>query len=413
MDQLGGVGQPSAAPVSPGEAAPIREVEGRTAPVHADVLLLITRLNIGGPGGQVLLLAKGLSPEFATLLAAGTPPAREGELTDPAVPVRHVPLVRPVRPATDLRALTAVRRLVGDTKPRVLHTHMAKAGTIGRLAVLSSGSSKTRPRLVHTFHGHVLEGYFAGSQQKAFVELERRLARRTDVLVAVSPEVRDELVDLGVGKPSQYRVIPLGLDLAPFLAVNRSGPAGGKLRAALGLGGDVPLVGILGRLVPIKDHATLFSAVATIPEVHLAVLGDGELRQSLEGVARQLGIADRTHFTGWWGDAAAALADLDVVALSSRNEGTPAVLIEALAAGRPVVATDVGGVRHVVQDSETGWLCSPGDSISLAALLERALSKRDVAQAMAEEGRRRVAERFGRDRMIADHMTLYQELLGI
>ncbi len=134
----------------------------------------------------------------------------------------------------------------------------------------------------------MLEGYFGGPQQRAFIALERLLARHTDVLVAVSPEVRDELVDLGVGKPAQYRVIPLGLDLAPFLAVGSSGGAKdqqvrGKLRASLGLGPDVPLAGIVGRLVPVKDHATLFAALATVPDVHLAVLGDGELRQALGG----------------------------------------------------------------------------------------------------------------------------------
>ncbi len=382
------------------------------------MLLLLTRLNIGGPAGQALLLAKGLTPDFEALLAAGTPAAEEGELTDPEVQVHHVPLVRPVSPAADLRALTAVRRLVKDTGPGLVHTHMAKAGTIGRLAVLSSGpAARRRPRLVHTFHGHVLEGYFGGPKQRAFIALERRLARRTDVLVAVSPEVRDELIDLGVGQPSQYRVIPLGLDLAPFLSIGNSGSTGGnqtegRLRAALGLGPDVPVAGILGRLVPVKDHETLLSALATVPEVHLAVLGDGELRQRLEGTARQLGIAGRTHFTGWWEDIPAALADLDVVVLSSRNEGTPVALIEALAAARPVIATDVGGVRHVVQDSETGWLCRPEDPAALAELLRRVLEHRELAARLAAEGRRRVAQRFGQANMIASHVALYQELLG-
>ena len=386
-------------------------VPGTAGRRHPSVVLLITRLNIGGPAGQALLLAKGLEPEFPTLVAAGRPSLREGELTDPDVPVHRVPLVRPVSPGTDARALKAVRQLIQDSRPQVLHTHMAKAGTVGRLAVLGSRSA-SRPRLVHTFHGHVLQGYFAGPQQRAFVELERRLARRTEVLVAVSPEIRDELLDLGIGKPGQYRVIPLGIDLTPLLAVGRDAERPARLRSALGLGRDVPLVGVLGRLVPVKDHATLFEALAATPDVHLAVLGDGELRPSLEALARQLGIADRTHFTGWWDDVADALADLDVVALSSRNEGTPVALIEALAAGTPVVSTDVGGVRHVVQHSETGWLCRPGDPAALAALLHQALANRDVAVGMAEEGRRRVAERFGSARMIADHVALYQELLG-
>jgi glycosyltransferase involved in cell wall biosynthesis len=368
-------------------------------------------MNIGGPANQVLLLAKGLSREFTTLLAAGRPGEREGELTDPDVPMRRLPLVRPVQPASDLQALTSIRRLVIDSRARLVHTHMAKAGSIGRLAVLSSSRSQ-RPRLVHTFHGHVLQGYFGGAQQRGFVQMERLLARHTDALVAVSPEVRDELLDLGVGKPAQYLVIPLGLDLDRFLRVGSPGAFAGELREALGLTPDTPLAGVIGRLVPVKDHATLFKALVATPELHLVVLGDGELRSTLEGLAHDLGIAERTHFTGWWADVPSALADLDIVVLSSRNEGTPLALIEALAAARPVVATDVGGVRQVVQDGETGWLCGPGDPDALAQRLRRAVSERDLATRLAAEGRRRVTERFGGARMVSDYLALYRQLLG-
>lgn len=384
-----------------------------TAPrTRTTVLRLITRMNIGGPARQAILLTKGLSAEFPTVLAAGRPAPTEGELTDPEVPVRDVPLVRPVRPVTDLRCLFVVRSLLHESGARLVHTHMAKAGTVGRLAALSSSRAGKRPKLVHTFHGHVLQGYFAGPQQRAFVQFERMLARYTDALVTVSPEVRDQLLDLGIGKPAQYRVVPLGFDLGPLLAVGAPGGPGGLLRSRLGLAQAVPLAGALGRLVPVKDHATLLSAVSAVPGLHLAVLGDGELRATLEGLARELGIGDRTHFTGWWEDVPSALADLDVVVLSSRNEGTPVALIEALAAGRPVVATDVGGVRYVVQDGETGWLCRAGDATGLAELLQRAIAEPEVAMRLALEGRKRVAERFGYQRMLADHRSLYQELLA-
>ena len=375
-------------------------------------MLLVTRLNIGGPASQAIQLAKGLAPELPILLAAGKPSPTEGEIIDPDVLVRRVPLVRPIRPMSDLRALGSVRQLITEIHPPLVHTHMAKAGALGRLAALSSVPMRSRPRLVHTFHGHVLSGYFPGPQETAFLQLERALARHTDLLVTVSPEVRDELLDLGIGKQAQYRVIPVGLDLDACLALGTPEGAAGRLRSALGLGADIPLVGVLGRLVPIKDHATLFAALAALPEVHLAVLGDGELRSSLEALSRELGIADRTHFTGWWPDVSSALADLDLVVLSSRNEGTPLALIEALAAGRPVVATDVGGVRSVVQDGETGWLCPAGDAPALARLVARALAEPVLAAGLAREGRHRVAERFGRDRMLADHRALYTELLS-
>ena len=376
-----------------------------------DILLLVTRMNVGGPANQVLLLAQRVRRVRPTLLAAGRPPVQEGELTDPEVRVVPIPLVRPVRPTTDLRALRAVRQLVARSGARLVHTHMAKAGAIGRVAALTM-PRRSRPRLVHTFHGHVLEGYFGPHAQRAFLDMERALARRTDVIIAVSPEVRDELLDLRVGKPSQYRVVPIGLDLDRLAQAGSPEVPPGQLRGALGLPSDVPLAGVVGRLVPIKDHAALLQAVASTPRVHVAVLGDGELRASLEARAVALGIADRVHFTGWWPDMATALADLDLVVLSSRNEGTPLALIEALAAARPVVATDVGGVRHVVQDGETGWLCPPDDPGALALLVQRALGAPEVAARMALEGQRRVIARFGADRMLADHLAVYEELLG-
>ena len=369
------------------------------------MLELVTRMNIGGPARQVLALGRGIARTWPVVVAAGRPSDREGELVDPEVPVRDVPLVRPLHPVTDVRALVAVRRLLTDTAPLLVHTHMAKAGAVGRLAALAVPE---RPCTVHTFHGHVLEGYFGPLQQGAFVRLERFLAHHCDALVAVSPEVRDELVDLGIGTSRQFRVIPLGLDLAPYSAV-----AGqrGVLRAVLGLAAGVPLLGVLGRLVAIKDHGTLFAALASTPGAHLAVIGDGELRPELERAASRLGIADRVHFTGWWHQVPDALSDLDLVVLSSRNEGTPLALVEALAAGRPVVATDVGGVRHVVEDGRTGWLCAPGDPAALAVLIRRVLSDPAAALSLAAEGRRRVVERFGQERMVAEHRELYAELV--
>ncbi|MFN2526114.1 MAG: glycosyltransferase, partial [Actinomycetota bacterium] len=303
------------------------------------VLRLITRLNIGGPARQALLLTRNLGPEYETVLAAGTAPPAEGELTDPDIPITRVPLVRAPHPVNDLRAFRAVRGLIRTFKPEIVHSHMAKAGTIGRLA---SGRADGRPRTVHTFHGHVLQGYFSSPVQRALVAVERRLARRTDALIAVSPEVRDGLLDLGIGAPERFHVIPLGLDLAPFGGIEGRSM---RLRGRIGLDAETPLVGVLGRLAPIKDHAMLLEALTHVDGVHLAVMGDGELRPSLEARARELGLGRRVHFTGWWTDVAAAIADVDAVVLSSRNEGTPVSLIEALAGGRPVVATDVGGTR--------------------------------------------------------------------
>ncbi len=377
-----------------------------TGPPQAKrVVRLITRLNVGGPARQALLLTRELRERFPTVLGAGKPSASEGEMADPEVPVRYVPFVRPLDFQADLRAMGAVRRLMLETRPALVHTHMAKAGVVGRSVAQTVWP---RPRTVHTFHGHVLEGYFRPSVQRMFVEIERRMARQTDVLVAVSEETRDALLDLGVGRPSQYRVIPLGFDLSPFSAVNQ--PTG-LLRRALGLGPDVPLVGVIGRLVPIKDLGVALAAISRLDGVHVVLVGDGECRSALEAETRRLGMADRVHFTGWW-DVPAALSDVDVVALTSRNEGTPVSLIEATAAGRPVVATRVGGVPLVVEDGVTGYLAGAGDAEGIATLIIKLLGDRGASRAMGQAGRRRALDRFGKERLLADITALYSELSG-
>lgn len=371
-----------------------------------DVLRLVTRLNVGGPARHALILTRELADTYPTLLAAGRPGPHEGELSDSAVPVVPVPLVRQPSPVSDVRAVRRVRQLLASTGARLLHTHMAKAGAVGRVA---AATLRPRPRTVHTFHGHVMEGYFSRPVERAIVRTERWLARRTDVLVAISPQIRDELIELGIGRPEQYRVVPLGLELDPFLAVEAPS---GMLRDRLGLGPDVPLIGIVGRLVPIKDHATLFSALGRLPGVHVAVMGDGELRGGLESLTRDLGIEERVHFTGWVHDVAAAVSDLDLVVLTSRNEGTPVALIEAHAAGIAAVATDVGGVEAVVEDGRTGRLVAPGDGAALAGAIAGLLADPSTRRAMGVAGRRRVAERFHQRRLVDDVGNLYAELLG-
>jgi glycosyltransferase involved in cell wall biosynthesis len=370
------------------------------------VLRLVTRLNIGGPARHALILTRELSDEYPTVLAAGVPDTSEGELADPAVAVERVPLVREVSPANDVRALHQVRRLLQERRPHIVHTHMAKAGTIGRLAAISV---RPRPLTVHTFHGHVLEGYFRRPVERAVIETERWLARRTDLLLAVSPQVRDDLVALGVGRPSQVEVVPLGLDLDPFLAVDGHS---GALRRHIGVTDDTPLVGIVGRLVPIKEVSVMLSAMPLLPGVHLAVVGDGVQRPALEREAAALGLSDRVHFTGWWRDMHEVMADLDVVALTSRNEGTPVALIEALAAARPVVGTAVGGVPFVVEDTRSGFLVSAGDEVALSDRIRRLLDDPALRGWMGEHGRASVADRFGSQRLVADVRAAYAELLA-
>lgn len=359
---------------------------------------LVTRLNIGGVGQQVLLLTRLLSAKCPTMLLAGTPSSSEGELRSPGIAVHPVPLVRDVRPARDLHALAVIRRLLIETGTTVLHTHTTKAGLVGRLAALCM---YPRPRLIHTFHGHLFSGYFGRVYERILIDVERALALRTDVLIAVSPEVRDSLLDRGIGRPDQIRVIPYAVD---SLASTVGFP--GRLRRHLGLPLGLPLIGVVARLVPIKDHGTLLAAMLQVPEAHLVVLGDGLLRDGLESLTRHLRLGTRVHFVGWWDDIPGALYDIDIVVLTSKNEGLPVALMEAATCGRPVVATAVGGVAQVVEHGVTGYLAPPGHSGEIAKHINRLIADPPLRRRMGAAARAH-AMRFSEDRLLTDTVAAY------
>jgi glycosyltransferase involved in cell wall biosynthesis len=378
---------------------------------YPGVMRVITRLNIGGPARQAILLTDAFgSRGQASHLVWGTVSPGEGELTLPRGTVNtHVPeLHRELRPADDVRAVWKLERLMRARRPQIVHTHMAKAGALGRLAARRTGV----PVVIHTFHGHVLEGYFSGWKSRAFLATERGLARMSDALVAVSPAVREELLALGIGRPGQWRVIPVGLDLHDLLTreVDRA-----QARGALGLPETGPVVGIVGRLVAIKDHVTFLDAAARVarerPDVTFVVAGGGELRSELEVRARHL-LGDRCRFLGWVMDLPTLYAALDVVVLTSRNEGTPVALIEAGAAGKPAVATRVGGVADVVQDGKTGLLVQPGDPRAVAAGISALLDDPGRARALGEAAKREASSRFTIERLADDLAGLYGELLA-
>jgi glycosyltransferase involved in cell wall biosynthesis len=372
------------------------------------VIRVITRLNIGGPARQALLLTTALRERgFRTQLVHGAVGPREGRLGSEADGTLVPSLKREVSPLNDARATAWLYRHFRRYRPAIVHTHLAKAGATARTAAQLARV----PVKVHTFHGHVLEGYFSKAVEKSFMIAERTLARMSDALVAVSPLIRDELIDLGIGRPSQWRVLPLGLELEPLLnlSVDRA-----SARLQLGLPLEVALVGIVGRLVPIKD-VDLFLEVATRiardrPQVEFVVAGDGESRLQLEQRAHCL-LGSRVHFLGWVGDLSSLYTALDVVALTSRNEGTPVSLIEASAARRPVVATEVGAVPDVVVDGVTGFLVPWGAADQLADRIIQLLANSAVAQRMGDAGREWVGPRFDARRLVRDVAELYEELL--
>lgn len=374
------------------------------------MLRIITRLNVGGPARQEIPLTEPLRERgFPSELVWGSVGPREGQLElPPGTPNTHItPLRRDVHAADDVRAYRQISRLLRARRPSIVHTHLAKAGALGRAAARRAGV----PVVVHTFHGHVLEGYFSGWRSRAILAAERRLARSSDALVAVSPAVRDELLSLGIGRPSQWRVIPLGLDLGDLLTADVD-PL--LARRALGLPLDGPVVGIVGRLVPVKDHAAFLEAAARIrrerPDVTFVVAGDGELRGALEERARRA-LGDRCRFLGWVKDLRTLYGALDVVVLTSRNEGTPVALIEAGAASTPIVATRVGGVADVVVDGRTGHLAPPGDPTAVATAVLGLLGDPTRAHRMGAAARETARHRFTIERLANDLADLYRELL--
>jgi glycosyltransferase involved in cell wall biosynthesis len=378
------------------------------------VARVIARLNIGGPAQHTILLTAGLDPKrFTTTLITGVVGTAEGDFTPEARtrgvdPVVIPQLSRAIRPARDLTALVRLVRLFRRLRPDIVHTHTAKAGALGRVAAWAAGV----PLTIHTFHGHVLDGYFSPAVTGAFVRVERALARMTDCLVTVSPRLKAEILAMGIGRPEQFEVVPLGLDLGRF---RRPRPALPALRRELSLPEDVPLLGIVGRLVPIKDHATLFEAMVHLssgPQApHLVVIGDGEDRPRLERLVADLGLGNRISFLGWRTDLETIVPEMDVVICASKNEGTPVALIEAMAAGVPVLSTDVGGVGDLVTHGTTGWLVPSSDPAAMAHGIGELLSDADRRARLAAAGRAVALEQHHVAGLIRRVEALYTDLL--
>jgi glycosyltransferase involved in cell wall biosynthesis len=308
-------------------------------------------------------------------------------------------------------------RLLGRARPALVHTHTAKAGSVGRMAVAIYNRTvgrRQRARVVHTYHGHVLDGYFGPSAERFFTAAERQLARATDAIVAISPRIAGELKDRRIGCAAQYRVIPLGFDLKDLIAIDENARRGARI--SLGISADAHVVSTVGRLTAIKQHRLFLDAASRIAQRDSAALfliaGDGELRGQLEAAARTLGFGDRVRFLGWRRDVATIHAATDVFLLTSRNEGTPVALIESLAAGVPAVATDVGGVRDVVDSSEVGMLAPFGDADALADAVCVLLPDAQRRRTMGARGRSAVIARYGVDRLLNDIEALYRDLLG-
>ena len=382
------------------------------------VLRVIARLNMGGPALHVTYLARGLAARgYDTTLVAGDVGRGEESMAFVAERagvevVRLQGLSREVSPLRDALAAWRVARIIRRVRPDVVHTHTAKAGAIGRVAAVLAGPGR-RPVVVHTFHGHVLRGYFGSAGTLLFRAIETVLARVTDRLVAVSPEVRDELVGLHVAPSRKFTVVRLGIELEP--RVRFDGDAA-EVRRRHGIPAEKFVVGWFGRMPAVKRTDDLLTMLAGVRErgvdALLLLVGDGDDRERLEQRAHDLGLARSCLFVGYQEDVAPWYAVCDTVCLTSASEGTPVTIIEALAAGRPVVATRVGGVPDVVDEGETGFLVRPRDTHALAERLEILARDPERRIAMGAAGRERTLERYAVDRLVDDVDALYRDLLA-
>jgi glycosyltransferase involved in cell wall biosynthesis len=385
---------------------------------HVKILRVIARLNMGGPALHVAYLTDGLRKRgYETTLVAGSLARGEDSMAfvadDLGVDVVRIDeLGREISPVRDLIATLRLARLIRRERPDILHTHTAKAGTVGRVAAMLAGRRRP-PIVVHTFHGHVLRGYFGRFRSLFFRLLERWLAAHTTALIAVSPQVRDDLVALRIAPRERFAVIRLGIELDKRVAAEQNGRL--ESRRYLGIPDQRFAVGWIGRMTSVKRTDDVLVAFKRVRDsgvdACLCMVGDGPDRPQLEQRAHELGVMRDTLFLGYQEDVAPYYAAFDALVLPSSNEGTPVSAIEALAAGRPVVATRVGGVPDVVREGEDGFLVEAGDTEQLAERLVRLARDPQLRERMGEQGRERVLPRYAVDRLVDDVDRLYRTLL--
>ncbi|MCB9655227.1 MAG: glycosyltransferase [Deltaproteobacteria bacterium] len=388
------------------------------------VVRIQSRICVGGPALHTILLSEGLSrgagSAYETVLISGQLEPGEAPMStfaaDRGVFFETVPeMRRQVHPVRDASALWSLVAKLKRYRPSIVHTHTAKAGAIGRLAARIAGV----PFVVHTFHGHIFDGYFSKARVRAFVAAERALSRLSDCVIAISEQQRVDLVErYRVAPANKVRVIPLGLDLDRFRSISAEARSDGMARREIGLPANAPIVVSAGRLVPIKRYDLLVEAfsgvLSSLPDAHLVIVGDGTEaeRSSLLDLVAKLGVSNRVHFPGWRRDVERVYAESDLFALTSDNEGTPVSLIEALASGIPAVSTDVGGVRDVLRP-ELGEVVARGDVAAIRrAIVSRLVGASGGPDRLRDDLRDDVVRRFSHHRLIRDITNLYDELLG-
>ena len=390
------------------------------------VLRIINRLNLGGPTYNAAYLSSYLSPEYETMLVAGIKDESEESSEFILERMKLKPhyihnMRREINFSDDRKAYSDIKNIIRNFKPDIVHTHAAKAGTLGRVAAYQLNV----PVVLHTFHGHVFHGYFSPSKTNIFIGIERMMARISTGIIAISEQQKHELSNIyKVCSPEKIKTIPLGFDLSRF-SLNQHALRR-QFRDKYKLSDDTLAIGIIGRLVPIKNHPLFIESWKQLiqehgKKIHAFIIGDGEDRATLEAMCRNLNIDFNTPenyhpdatltFTSWILQIELALAGLDIVALSSNNEGTPVSLIEAQAAGKPIISTDAGGLRDTVIPDKTAIIVPTGDQPAFAKGLSRLISDEALRQQMSELGPGFAGGRFGVQRLVSDMSNYYEQLL--
>jgi glycosyltransferase involved in cell wall biosynthesis len=407
-----------------------------TRPIR--ILRIIARLNIGGPAIQAISLSNDLSQDlYQTLLVCGEVGANEGDMSylakEKGVQPHIIPeLGREISFHNDIKAFLALRKIIKDFGPDIIHTHTAKAGTLGRLAGISFNIFRApwnRIRLVHIFHGHIFHGYFGFLKTFIFINIERFLASLTDRIIVISPlQQYDICQKYRIAKPEKVRKIPLGFDLSKFVT-RETHNSSIRRRYLPHDSHNTLLVGIIGRLTSVKNHRMLLDAVKCLKNdgkdqfFKFLIVGDGELKQDLMHYSRELAVEDSIVFTGWQKEMTSIYEAMDMVLLTSLNEGTPVTLIESMAAGKPVVATDVGGVRDLFglvdekasngfKLAQNGILVPSRNGEILARALIFMMKNRETSKKMAKNAREFVLNRYSIERLVKDTESLYSELIS-
>lgn len=390
------------------------------------VLRILNRLAVGGPVLNATYLTRYLAPDFDTLLVVGEKEGHEksAEYLAQQLGINYVTVPgmgRSINPATDFFAYRKLKALIKSYKPDIVHTHAAKPGALGRLAA----SNSNVPAILHTFHGHVFHSYFNSAKSKIFIQTERFLASRSDAIIAISEQQKKELVqDFRIAPESKFRIIPLGFDLNRFQDQQQEKRI--KFRTEFNLADDEIAIGIIGRLVPVKNHYLFLKAVKHVldqsnKKIKAFIIGDGELRQDLENVANEVGIPFSTQnsaehiyplvFTSWRSDVDFINAGLDIVCLTSFNEGTPVSLIEAQAANKPVVSTRVGGIADIVAEGKTALLAEIQNPQEFSDHLLNLVQDDELRNRLGANSSSHVMEKFSYQRLMKDMSQLYYELL--